>query len=77
MSKKNLSKEAETRLMNFFNNNIEPQDMAKVLRHVNYVMALGILREDETLQNEKSNLQNSFYWLNQLAEILNPYLDLE
>ncbi|MFH6959743.1 hypothetical protein ACHRV1_20280 [Flavobacterium aquidurense] len=77
MSTKNLSKEAETRLLNFFNNTIDPKGMAKALRQVNYVMALGIIREDETLQQEVTKLENSFYWLNELAEILNPYLDVE
>ncbi|OXA70923.1 hypothetical protein B0A67_13455 [Flavobacterium aquidurense] len=77
MSTKNLSKEAETRLLNFFNNTIAPKGMAKALRQVNYVMALGIIREDETLQQEVTRLENSFYWLNELAEILNPYLDVE
>lgn len=77
MSTNNLSKEAETRLLNFFNNTIDPKSMAKALRQVNYVMALGIIREDETLQQEVTRLENSFYWLNELAEILNPYLDVE
>lgn len=77
MSTNNLSKEAEIRLMNFFNNTIDPQEMAKYLRQVNYVLALGALRQHETLQNEMDNLQNSFYWLNELAEVLNPYLDVE
>jgi hypothetical protein len=77
MSTNNLSKEAETRLLNFFNNTIDPRGMAKALRQVNYVMALGIIREDETLQQEVTRLENSFYWLNELAEILNPYLDVE
>ncbi|WP_428229320.1 hypothetical protein [Flavobacterium sp.] len=77
MSTNTLSKEAETRLVNFFNTTIAPNEMAKALRQVNYVMALGIIREDETLQQEANRLENSFYWLNELAEILNPYLDEE
>ncbi|MFH6994176.1 hypothetical protein [Flavobacterium sp. FlaQc-48] len=77
MSTNTLSKEAETRLMNFFNNTIDPKEMAKSIRQANYILALGVMREHETLQNEKANLENSFYWLNQLAEILNPYLDEE
>lgn len=77
MSTNNLSKEAEIRLMNFFNNTIDPQEMAKSIRQVNYVLALGTLRQHETLQNEINNLENSFYWLNELAEVLNPYLDVE
>ncbi|KIO54732.1 hypothetical protein [Flavobacterium hibernum] len=77
MNTNNLSKEAETRLINFFNNAIDPQEMAKSIRQVNYVLALGALRQHETIQNEITNLQNSFYWLNELAEVLNPYLDLD
>ncbi|MBS7229736.1 hypothetical protein KHA90_01755 [Flavobacterium psychroterrae] len=77
MSTKTLSTEAETRLMNFFNNTIDPKGMAKAIRQVNYVLALGALRQHETLQNEIDNLQNSFYWLNELAEVLNPYLSKE
>ncbi|MFH6995503.1 hypothetical protein [Flavobacterium sp. FlaQc-48] len=77
MSTNTLSKEAETRLMNFFKNTIDPQEMAKSIRQVNYVLALGSLRQHETIQNEKINLENNFYWLNELAEILSPYLDVE
>ncbi|MET0946377.1 MAG: hypothetical protein ABWY22_13275 [Flavobacterium sp.] len=77
MNTNTLSKEAETRLMNFFNKTIEPEAMAKTLRQVNYILALGVMREHETLQNEIGNLENGYYWLNELAEILNPYLDKE
>lgn len=75
MSTNNLSQEAEIRLTNFFNSTIDPIEMAKAIRQVNYILALGVLREHETLKNEASSLENSFYWLNQLAEVLNPYLD--
>jgi hypothetical protein len=77
MSTNTLSKEAETRLTDFFNKTIEPEGMAKAIRQVNYILALGILRKDETLKNEIENLENSFYWLNELAEVLNPYLNVE
>jgi hypothetical protein len=77
MDTKNLSQVAETRLTNFFNNTIDPKEMAKAIRQVNYILALGVLREHETLKNEVNNLENSFYWLNELAEVLNPYLDEE
>lgn len=77
MSTNTLSKEAETRLVNFFKHTIEPNDMAKAIRQLNYILALGVMREHETLQNQIVNLENSFYWLNELAEILNPYLDAE
>nr|WP_198999797.1 hypothetical protein [Flavobacterium sp. ASV13] len=77
MSTNTLSKEAETRLMNFFNHTIDPQGMAKAIRQANYILAPGLMREHETLQNERASLENSFYWLNELAEILNPYLGVE
>ncbi|WP_264538054.1 hypothetical protein [Flavobacterium sp. N1736] len=77
MSTKTISKEAENRLMNFFNNTIEPQEMAKAIRQLNYILALGVMREDKTLQFQLMNLENSFYWLNELAEVLNPYLEME
>jgi hypothetical protein len=35
------------------------------------------MSEHEELQNEINKLRDSFYWLNELAETLNPYLDLE
>jgi hypothetical protein len=35
------------------------------------------MRENETFNQDMANLENGFYWLNQLAEILNPYLDAE
>jgi len=50
MSTNTLSKEAETRLMNFFNTTIDPNEMAKALRQANYILALGIIRKDETPQ---------------------------
>jgi hypothetical protein len=77
MNANTLSKEAEIRLMNFFNNTIDPKDMAKATRQANHILALGALRQHETLQNEIIVLENSFYWLNELAEVLNPYLDEE
>ncbi|WP_316635344.1 hypothetical protein [uncultured Flavobacterium sp.] len=77
MSTNTLSKEAETRLMNFFNHTIDPETMAKTIRQLNYLLALEVMRKNETLKNEIDNIENSFYWLNELAEILNPYLDKE
>jgi hypothetical protein len=35
------------------------------------------MREHETLQTQINTLENSFFWLNELAEVLNPYLSLE
>ncbi|OXB04643.1 hypothetical protein [Flavobacterium pectinovorum] len=77
MSTNTLSEEAEKRLIHFFNDTIDPEEMSKAIRKLNYVITLGILRQDPTLQNELINLENSFFWLNELAEVLNPYLNLE
>lgn len=75
MSTKTLSKEAEIRLMNFFNDRIDAQSMAKALRQVNFALALNVMSEQENIQQE-NKLRDSFYWLNELAETLNPYLDV-
>ncbi|WP_264534807.1 hypothetical protein [Flavobacterium sp. N1736] len=77
MSTNTLSKEAEKRLIDFFNNTIEPEEMSRAIRKLNYIIAIGILREDKNLKNELINLEGGFYWLNELAEVLNPYLNLE
>jgi len=77
MNANTISKETQIRLLNFFNERIEPEEMAKTLRQVNFTLALGVMSEHEELQNEINKLRDSFYWLNELAEILNPYLDLE
>lgn len=77
MSTNTLSKEAELRLTDFFNKTVDPKSMAKIIRHLNYLVALSVMRENETLKLEMINLENSFYWLNQLAEVLNPYLEVD
>ncbi|MBF4515468.1 hypothetical protein IRZ71_03905 [Flavobacterium sp. ANB] len=77
MSTNTFSKETEIRLLNFFNNKIDPEEMAKVIRQINYLLALGIMREHDTFQNGIMNVENSFFWLNELAEVLNPYLEIE
>jgi hypothetical protein len=77
MSTNTLSKEAEIRIIDFFSKTVDPKSMAKTIRHLNYLLALSVMRENETLKLEMINLENGFYWLNELAEILNPYLDVE
>ena len=77
MSTNTFSKETELRLADFFNNSIDPRSMAKTIRQANYLLALHAMQENQALQSEKINLEDCFYWLNQLAEILNPHLHLE
>jgi hypothetical protein len=72
-----ISKQTEIKLLNFFNDRIDPVEMAKTLRQVNFTLALCVLSEHETFQSEIIKLRDSFYWLNELAETLNPYLEVE
>ena len=77
MSTNTLSKETELRLADFFNNCVDVKFMAKTIRQMNYMLALSLMRECQTLEIDKKNLENGFFWMNELAEILNPYLDVE
>ena len=77
MSTSTISKETEIKLLNFFNVRIDPVEMAKTLRQVNFTMALCVLSEHETFQTEIIKIRDSFYWVNELAETLNPYLEVE
>ncbi|SNR23260.1 hypothetical protein [Flavobacterium sp. ov086] len=77
MSTNTLSKETETRLIDFFNKSVDPQSMAKTIRRLNYLLALSIMRDYQTLQTDKISIEDGFYWLNELAEVLNPYLNVE
>ena len=69
--------EVETRLNDFFMNVIDPKDMAKTIREVNYALSLCSMRACETLESEIKNIDDNFYWLNRLAEVLDPYLDVD
>ncbi|WP_347050134.1 hypothetical protein [Flavobacterium olei] len=77
MSTNALLQETQLRLTEFFGNSIDTKSMAKTIRQVNYLLALNAMRENETLKPEIINLEDSFYWLNKLAEILDPYLEVE
>ncbi len=77
MSTNNFSKETELRLTEFFNNSIDFKSMAKTIRQVNFLIALNAIREDGFMKTETVNIEEGFYWLNELAEILDPYLVIE
>lgn len=51
--------------------------MAKTIRQVNCLFALNVMGEQESVQSDKTNLEDRFYWLNELAETLDPYLEVE
>ncbi|MFH6992101.1 hypothetical protein [Flavobacterium sp. FlaQc-48] len=76
MNKNHLSKEVEMRLKDFFTDVMDPEDMAKALRQVNFTLSLCIMRGCETVGSEIKNMEDNFYWLNKLAEALDPYLDV-
>lgn len=75
MSTNHFSEEVETRLKDFFTEVIDPKDMAKALRTTNYLLTLSVIRERDEMG--KINLENFFYWVNELAEVLDPYLEVE
>ena len=77
MNKNHLPKEIETRLKVFFIDVIDPKDMAKLIRQVNHLLSLCVMRGCETVESEVKNIEDNFYWLNKLAEALDPYLDVE
>ncbi|MBB4802697.1 hypothetical protein HNP37_002772 [Flavobacterium nitrogenifigens] len=52
-------------------------ELPKLQSQVNLTLALDVLNDQENIQTNAAKLGDSFYWLNELAEILNPYLDLE
>jgi hypothetical protein len=71
-----LSKETETRLIDFFTNNINPKDMAKTIRQINYILSLQVMKDFENIAG-KNSIECNFYCMNRLAEVLDPYLDAE
>lgn len=77
MSIENHSKEVEARIKDFFVDVIDPQDMAKTIRQVNHILSLCVMRGCETVESEVKNIEDNFYWLNKLAETLDPYLDVK
>ncbi|WP_347050164.1 hypothetical protein [Flavobacterium olei] len=75
MSANNLSKEVENRLNHFLADVVDPKDMAKAIRQANYLLTLSVIRERDTLG--KINMENFFYWINEMAEVLDPYFEAE
>ncbi|KAF2329788.1 hypothetical protein [Flavobacterium ginsenosidimutans] len=77
MSTNHFSEEVEARLRVFFNEIIDPKDMAKTIREVNYLLSLYFMRSHKTDETELPNIDDNFYWMNRLAEVLDPYFDVE
>ncbi|SFC64706.1 hypothetical protein [Flavobacterium phragmitis] len=70
-----LTKETELRLNEFFNQATDPKSFAKAIRRVNYLLAMALMRECETLVIDPKSVEQGYFWLNELAEVLNPYLE--
>lgn len=52
------------------------KSVAKILRRLNYVIVTDVLSNSES--GEKIEWANTgFYWINEIAEILDPMLDIE
>jgi len=77
MTTDSFSKEVETRLKDFFVDVMDPEEMAKIIRQINYALSLCVMRGCETVESEVKNMEDNFYWLNRLAEALDPYLDVD
>ncbi|WP_394776762.1 hypothetical protein [Flavobacterium sp.] len=77
MNENNLSKETEAKLIDFFSNTIDPESFAKAIRQLNYVIALSRVLEKENKYAQKENLEHGLPRLNELADILNPYLEFK
>ena len=79
MATNDLSEETEKKLLDFFNNVIDAKDLAKAIRQLNYAIALVVMRDEKRgyVYAQRENLEKGYYWLNELAEILHPYLEVE
>ena len=77
MSVNSLTKETELRLNEFFNQETDPKSFAKTIRKVNYLLAMSLMRDCETMQIDPKSVEEGYFWLNELAEILNPYMEME
>ena len=80
MNAKNTTPNGYTneKLIEFFEKTIDPEAMAKSIRRINYILALTAIRYDEN-QNciDKTWLDDGFYWLNELAETLDPCMSIK
>ncbi|MEO8255174.1 MAG: hypothetical protein ABI554_12400 [Flavobacterium sp.] len=66
--------EVNEKIINFFDKTIGTKDFAKFIRRTNYILSLTAIRDNDNLI-DKDWLDNSYYWLNEFAEVLDPYLD--
>ena len=80
MSTKNTTPKGYTneKLIEFFEKTIDPEAMARYIRRINYILALTVIRMDENKNPINPEwLDDGFYFLNELAEILEPNLYID
>lgn len=67
-----------TKLNQLLDKEIDPKTLAKYIRRVNYILSLTMIRNDQEKNPiDKDWADNGFYWLNELAETLDPVLESE
>lgn len=66
------------RLIEFFEKTIDPEVMARTIRRINYILTLTVIRNDENKNTMNLDwLDDGFYFLNELAEVLAPDLFID
>jgi uncharacterized membrane-anchored protein YjiN (DUF445 family) len=55
MTTNELSKEVEARIKDFFVDVMDPEEMAKIIRQINYALSLCVMRGCETVESEVKN----------------------
>ncbi|WP_229335414.1 hypothetical protein [Flavobacterium sp. ALJ2] len=48
------------KLLEFFSKDVPPESMTKIIRHLNYVIALSLIRGNETLECHTTELDHGF-----------------
>lgn len=66
------------KLIEFFEKTIDPEAMARTIRRINYILTLTVIRNDENKNPMNPDwLDDGFYFLNELAEVLAPDLFID
>ena len=75
MTIENLNLERQIKLHKFFDDQIDLEHFAKIIRRYNHQVMLMIIREDEDSVINKKWIDDGFYFLNEFAEIIDPNLN--
>jgi hypothetical protein len=69
-----LNTEQQEKLMKFFDKEIDPKHLAQIIRRYNHEISLMMIRDNQNNVINKQWIDDGFYWLNELAEIIDPNL---